>query len=107
MLNVYKEQIGTCEVFNRITREWNEVNIYTCTGLMEAVNDEGNLVFFFSDLNHLKKCLGLNKGYDNIIKGWIDNFRFKKGIRTDCGTTTNQIIKSLKEGGIYAETFSN
>ena len=106
MLNVYyKEQIGTCEVFNRITKEWNEVNIYNCNALIAAVNNEGNLEFFFEDLKHLKKCLGLTKGYDNIIKGWIDNFRFKKGIKTTYGTTTNQIVKSLKESVIYAETF--
>lgn len=105
MLNVYKKQIGTCKVVNWRTRESNEVNIYTCTGLMEAINDEGNSEFFFSDLNHLKNSLGLTKKYDNVIKGWLYNFRFKKGIKTDCGTTTNQIVKLLKEGGIDAETF--
>lgn len=105
MLNVNKEQIGTCEVFNMITKEWNEVNIYTCNALIAGVNDDKNLEFFFGDLNHLKNCLGLTKGHDNVIKGWIDNFRFKKGVKTTYGPTTNQIVKLLKEGGIYAETF--
>lgn len=105
MLNVYKKQIGTCKVVNWRTRESNEVNIYTCNGLMAVVNDEGNLEFFFRDLNHLKNCLGLTNGNDNILKGLLYNFRFKKGIKTTYGTSTNQIVKSLKEGGIYAETF--
>lgn len=49
----------------------NQYNLYDGNALMIACFETNNtyqLYNFFADKNHMKNCLGLTKGYDNIYE---------------------------------------
>ena len=68
----WKNKIGTWTEVQK-EREF-KFNIYKCNGLAVIIyefkedgKEKYNVHSFFTDLTHLKNCLGLNKGYDNIF----------------------------------------
>ena len=100
-----KEKIGTCKVYCRNSNKWEKADVYTCNALLAIVDKNFNLVVFFGDLEHLKRCLGLRKGYDNCLIGCLNKFRLKSGIKTTYGTRIETIVSNLNCGGISAEVY--
>lgn len=82
----WKDKIGEMKI-----RDWKDennsftVNIYKCNGLavfLYEFNDDGvekyTMWGFFADKEHMKNCLGLNKGTENIYSREILELRMSK-----------------------------
>lgn len=64
----WDDKMGTCTYENG-----EKNNLYRGNALTIAIHEDNgyyNLVWFAADENHLKNMLGLNKGYENIVKKW-------------------------------------
>ncbi|MGM9971842.1 MAG: hypothetical protein ACI35W_05480 [Anaeroplasmataceae bacterium] len=100
-----KYKIGTCKFYSSRSKKWEKADVYTCNALIACVDKDFNLVAFFGDLEHLKRCLGLRNGYDNCLIGWLDDFELKGGIKTTYGTRIETIVSNLNRSGIKAITY--
>lgn len=102
MLNVdYKKQIGSVEAMTS-KGDFVKCEIYQANCLFAIVYEKSVLFGFFSDLEHLKRCLGLRKGYDNICQDMYKNFTFYD-TTTTYGTTTKTIVSNLQKANIEAK----
>ena len=64
----WEDKMGTCTYENG-----QKNNLYRGNAFTIAVYEDSeyyNLVWFAADENHMKNMLGLNKGYENIMKNW-------------------------------------
>ena len=64
----WKDKMGTCTYENG-----TKCNLYRGNAFTIAIHEDGeyyNLVWFAADETHMKNILGLNKGYENIMKKW-------------------------------------
>lgn len=55
------------------TPEGRTVTLYTGNAqiiMLDEYPDEYRLVSFWADLSHMRNCLGLAKGYNNIYTDW-------------------------------------
>lgn len=67
--------------------------LYACNGLFAAVWKKSQLIFFVTDSDHLKACLGFKgKDLDNLFKGMT--FRFKLNKISDY--TRKELLKGFK-----------
>lgn len=68
-------------------------------GIVDLPEDQYQLAYFAADKEHLKNMLGLNKGTDNIIKGWgIKTIRLNLKYKT-----VPDIIALLCKAGLELE----
>ena len=64
----WKDKMGTCTCEDGTT-----CNLYRGNAFVIAIYEDSgyyNLAWFAADENHMKNMLGLNKGYENIMKNW-------------------------------------
>lgn len=80
----WKHKMGVITFKDEYTKERYDVNFYraNCLGALiyeykEEATKKDMYIFkgFFNDITHLKRCLGLVKGYDNIYKEIITKIK--------------------------------
>ena len=74
-----------------------------CLGAcVERTKQEDKLIWFCNDLIHLKNMLGLKKGFNNCLDGWIKKVEIYKDFKPmfkGCGTATS-ITNAFNKAGI-------
>lgn len=92
----WKDKIGEL-VIDNYGKEYT-INVYECNGLAVFIHEwEENeiekyeLYGFFADENHMKNCLGLTKGYENMYAN-----TFKKITLKQCKTTIKLLQAFVK-----------
>lgn len=96
------------------TEDPNQPNIYwtiyeaNCLGccLYEYTDEEGKEMYqfqcFFADVHHLKRMLGLEKGYDgkkrDLFKEWYGDYEIDY-IKLDINFDNDKLIKYFAEAG--------
>ena len=69
---------------------------------VERTKQEDKLIWFCNDLIHLKNMLGLKKGFNNCLDGWIKKVQIYKDFKPmfkGCGTATS-ITNAFNKAGI-------
>lgn len=64
----WKDKMGTCTY-----EDGTKCNLYRGNAFTIAIHEDSgyyNLAWFAADETHMKNMLGLNKGYENIMKKW-------------------------------------
>ena len=74
----WKHKMGVITCYNKRTNSKYKVNIYgaNCLGaLIQEFKENGKDMYdfwgFWNDEKHLKNCLGLTRGYDNLYQDII------------------------------------
>lgn len=109
MLKLY-EKIGTCNVLS--TANTNiPCEVFTCNALIAICDKaDNNLIIFFDDLQHLKRCLGLSKNYKgektNTLINFINDIKLLD-TKTFYGNTTKTIVNTFNKANICAKLVKN
>lgn len=64
----WEDKMGACTY-----EDGKKCNLYRGNAFVIAIYEDSgyyNLEWFAADENHMKNMLGLNKGYENIMKKW-------------------------------------
>lgn len=94
MLNVnFNEVIGYCDYKHLNTTYKATLCKANCMfAIMVFTEDSATPVAFFSDLKHLKKCVGLLKNYD--------------GVKDNCLTDFNNFVIDVTQKSYYGDKMS-
>lgn len=87
----WNDKMGTCTVDNYKNGEvvgTTECNLYDCNGLFVTIyefNEDGkdyyHVIDFATDETHFKNCLGLTKGYEDMNKNFVYEYKLNMAFK--------------------------